>query len=223
MSPVIWLASYPRSGNTLTRVILAQCFGLPTAAVYADRLGGNTQLHALTGRIAPTSEGVIDFCSAPVRVVKTHSPPQDSGKAIYIVRNGINAVASFHDHGNRETPISTLINGRPGLPTWSGHIDWWHPRSRPYTLLLRYEDIVADIFATVDIIADFIGVPPRSHAIPTRDDMAAVDGKWIRSATAPNRTELTAAEVEHFWHVNGTAMREYGYTRDEFEENLRSA
>jgi hypothetical protein len=223
MTPIVWLASYPRSGNTMMRVILAQCFGLPTAAVYSDRLGGNEQLHSLTGRIAPTPEGVIDFGDAPVRILKTHGRPQDDGKAIYIVRNGIDATASFHDHGKRQVPISMLIMGRDGLPPWSGHIGWWRPNLRPNTLLLRYEDIVADMPGAIDRVGDFIGVMPRSHSIPSRDELAAVDGKWIRSANAPDRTQLSPTEIEHFWQVNGATMREYGYARDEAAGQLRSA
>jgi hypothetical protein len=34
--PVTWLASYPRSGNTLLRTILKQCFGLSSQSVYPD-------------------------------------------------------------------------------------------------------------------------------------------------------------------------------------------
>ena len=32
----IWLASYPRSGNTFLRIVLAQVFGLKTASVYEN-------------------------------------------------------------------------------------------------------------------------------------------------------------------------------------------
>jgi hypothetical protein len=213
MTPIIWLASYPRSGNTMMRVVLAQCFGLPSAAIYREDLDGNRELQALTGRIAPSEEGVIDFGDAPVRVLKTHSPPQDASKAIYIVRNGIDAVASFHDHSGRRIPIPTLITGRPGLPSWSGHVAWWQPQVRPDTLLLRYEEIVADMSGTIDRIAHFLGLVPRARTIPSRDELASVDGKWIRSASAPGRTVLSDAQVEQFWQVNGPTMEAYGYAR----------
>src|SRR5258708_3341660 len=36
-SPVTWLASYPRSGNTLLRIILKRCFGLTSQSLYDDR------------------------------------------------------------------------------------------------------------------------------------------------------------------------------------------
>lgn len=214
MALTLWLASYPRSGNTMMRVILAQCFGLPSAAIYPEDLDGNEQLHALTGRVAPSPEGVLDFGSAPVKVLKTHGRPQDDAKAIYIVRNGADAVASFHDHGKRRIPIETLICGRPGLPPWAGHIAWWQPKQRPNTLLLRYEDVVANVAATIEAVAGFIGVTPTAYSIPSRDELAAVDGKWIRSTSAPGRTTLTAEQLAHFWQVNGEAMLEYGYSRD---------
>lgn len=213
MTPVVWLASYPRSGNTMLRIVLAQCFGLPTAAAYPEDFEGNRALHDLTGRIAPTPEGVIDFGTAPVRILKTHGQPQDHSKAIYVIRNGVDATASFHDHGNRRIPVETLISGRPGLPKWCEHVAWWSPKARPDTLLLHYESIVADVAGTVDRIAAFIGVEPTAHAIPPRDELAAVDGKWVRSATAADRTRLTPQQIEQFWQANGPTMVDYGYAR----------
>lgn len=213
MLPVVWLASYPRSGNTMLRVILAQCFGLKSAAIYGEDFNGNDALSQLTGRIAPDGEGKIDFAGMPLMLLKTHGRPQDTNKAIYVVRNGVDATASFHDHGKRTIPIETLINGRPGLPTWSGHIAWWNPKERPDTLLLRYEEMVADMSCAIDQIAAFIGIDAKSRTIPSRDELAAVDGKWIRSANAPDRTRLTPAQVDAFWRVNEATMRTYGYCR----------
>jgi len=217
MTPVVWLASYPRSGNTMLRVVLAQCFALPSAAIYPEDFGGNAKLQALTGRLAPTADGVLDFGDVTVRVLKTHSPPQDAGKAIYIVRNGIDAVASFHDHSG--VPIDTLIRGRRGLPTWAAHVESWRPDRRPKTLLLRYEDVVADMAGTVDRIASFLDLAPRARTIPSREELAAVDGKWIRSASASHRTKLTTEEVEQFWRSNGQTMDAYGYSRQHVEHS----
>ncbi len=45
---VIWLASYPRSGNTLLRTVLYQCFGIQSASVYPNDLGGNKALQSYT-------------------------------------------------------------------------------------------------------------------------------------------------------------------------------
>jgi len=211
MIPVLWLASYPRSGNTMLRIVLAQCFGLPSAAIYSEDFDGNRALQRLTGRLAPSPDGVLDFTGVPIRVLKTHGRPQDDAKAIYIVRNGIDAVASFHDHS--KIPIQTLTCGRPGLPPWCEHIAWWSPRARPNTLFLRYEDVVADMGKSIDTIADFISLEPRARTIPSRDAIAAVDGKWVRSATAPGRTTLSAEQIDMFWRHNGPSMLQNGYLR----------
>ena len=39
MSP-LFLSSYPRSGNTLLRTVLYQCFNLKSRSVYGNDLGG---------------------------------------------------------------------------------------------------------------------------------------------------------------------------------------
>jgi len=72
---------------------------------------------------------------------------------------------------------------------------------------------LADIGGTVDRLAGFIEVPAVARTIPSREELAAIDGKWVRSASAPNRTRLSAEQVELFWQVNAATMREYGYCR----------
>src|SRR5882672_2574662 len=41
----VWLASYPRSGNTYLRAILWSCFGLQTGSVYPDDLSLDVSQH----------------------------------------------------------------------------------------------------------------------------------------------------------------------------------
>ena len=48
---IIWLASYPRSGNTLLRTVLWHCFGLRSASLYPEDLGGNAALKSYIGHV----------------------------------------------------------------------------------------------------------------------------------------------------------------------------
>lgn len=48
-SPVTWLASYPRSGNTLLRIVLKRCFGLNSQSVYDDAEFSGTTLREMVG------------------------------------------------------------------------------------------------------------------------------------------------------------------------------
>lgn len=50
-SNIIWLASYPRSGNTYLRTVLWHCFELRSASIYPNDLGGNAGLEEYTGHI----------------------------------------------------------------------------------------------------------------------------------------------------------------------------
>src|SRR6266446_6905894 len=42
---MVWLASYPRSGNTYLRSILWTCFGLQTGSIYPDDLSLDVVQH----------------------------------------------------------------------------------------------------------------------------------------------------------------------------------
>ena len=57
----IWLTSYPRSGNTLVRTILYQCFNLKTGSVYSNDLGGNINLENYVGHIEQAQDRSISF------------------------------------------------------------------------------------------------------------------------------------------------------------------
>lgn len=48
---IVWLASYPRSGNTFLRVLFRHVFGIETYSVYNDLLdiGSDGDISAVTG------------------------------------------------------------------------------------------------------------------------------------------------------------------------------
>ena len=59
---VVWLASYPRSGNTFLRTILWQCFGLRSASIYPKDLGSKKALEDYVGHIEHV-DGQSDFAA----------------------------------------------------------------------------------------------------------------------------------------------------------------
>ncbi|MGH9425708.1 MAG: hypothetical protein ACRD2L_05300 [Terriglobia bacterium] len=54
---IVWLASFPRSGNTLVRIILNSVFGLSTSTVYSGLKQGvdsvYDQMNQLIGDVDP--------------------------------------------------------------------------------------------------------------------------------------------------------------------------
>jgi hypothetical protein len=210
-APLQWIASYPRSGNTFLRTIIFHCFGIRTASIYPRDLGEGG-VAEMVGHIEHGAKRTIDFGDEPIRLIKTHHPPQDDRPAIYIVRDGREATSSLYAFSKGKRPISEIIEGKNGFGTWAEHLRAWDPRTRPGTLFLRYEDVVSDTHRTIDQLAGHLRLTPKSYRVPSREEMAQVDGKWVRSGGSEHAA-FTAEETELFWQVNGDAMRQYGYSR----------
>ena len=209
--PVVWLASYPRSGNTFLRTIIYHCFGVRSASIYDEDMGELGPAR-LIGHIEQGPDGSMDFGDEPVRLIKTHHPPQDDRPAIYIVRDGQAATMSMFEFYNRRMPLQAIIEGRNLFGSWGGHLRRWHPLERPNTLFLRYEEVLADTRTTVDKLAEFLNLKPNSYIVPSREDLARADGKWIRPERK-DRPQLLGADLEAFWKKNGEQMLAYGYAR----------
>ncbi len=94
--------------------------------------------------------------------------------------------------------------------SWADHVTAWRPEARPNTLFLRYEDLVCDLGTGIDQIAAYLKVEPLRRSMPPREDLAKLDGHWIRSEDAPRAT-LDGEALARFWEVNGEVMRAYGY------------
>lgn len=101
-APVTWLASYPRSGNTLLRVILKHCFGLWSQSLYQDQDFADSDIREMVGHedVGKNPRRFVHIARRAGRslYVKTHeAPPADQHPAIYVLRDGRSAVVShFH-------------------------------------------------------------------------------------------------------------------------------
>ncbi len=128
MGNIVWLASYPKSGNTWLRAFLANLIANRSTPVALDELPAYGRLEAdpeIYSRVAGRPSTQLDFAqlsalrplvhaaiaaAAPKTVfVKTHSmagvhdgvpllTPQVSAGAIYVVRNPLDVVVSMSHH-----------------------------------------------------------------------------------------------------------------------------
>ncbi len=153
-----WIASYPRSGNTLVRTLLKQCFGVDS---FERELSGKRLLsaavHDLIGHRFIEQTGARDWedfyreasrTAEPV-FVKTHRPPEDDQPAIYVLRSGRAAVLSYFDYLGWAFPdagrsLVDLIVGNDSYGDWTSHYRSWAPDRRPGTMILRYEALLEE-------------------------------------------------------------------------------
>lgn len=207
----IWLASYPRSGNTLLRTVLYQCFGLVSASIYPNDLGGNKELESYVGHIEHGDKGKISFPDGAIPLVKTHEPSPDDGGAVYVVRDGRAACVSFWEFYRRRLPLEAVIAGQHRFGTWANHLSAWQPWARQNTLLLKYEDVVSDLPIVLERLSGFLNAEIINSKIPKRETVAGVDGRWVRKKS-DWREVMTDKHIELFHQTNGWMMEKMGYS-----------
>jgi hypothetical protein len=207
----VWLASYPRSGNTLLRTILWHCFSLQSASIYRNDLGGNQALEAYVGHLEQGANNSVNFPENSIPLIKTHGLPQAAAPAIYIVRDGRAASASLWHFYNGEMALQDVIAGRHRFGTWCNHIEAWQPWSRPSTLLLKYEDLTAELPEALKQISHFLQREIINTVIPDREIISETDGRWVRKESQWQAV-FTDEHLQQFNEINGAMMRKLGYT-----------
>ncbi len=160
---MIWLASYPRSGNTYFRNILLEVYGLASSDFH---LGIKKKLDPNFDKAA---------------IVKTHLLPKQLPErlqkmpAIYLVRDGRDAMVSLAHHRldikkTGGTFLSNLFEISLGLGNrfgvnWSEHVEIWSEKA---DLVIKYEDLIADPIKQTERLRSLINLPePELSKLPT--------------------------------------------------------
>jgi hypothetical protein len=233
LAPVTWLASYPRSGNTLLRLILKRCFGLSSQSLYQEQEFSDPGVRDLVGH-EEVGHNARQFVAMARRAgrnlyVKTHElPPADRHPAIYVVRDGRSAVVSYAHYLReilgRDIRLAEVIEGKAGLP-WSQHVRAWTLPVRANTLVTRYEDLAAGNRETLAAISAFIGQPLLRGFDVSFDRLHALYPTFFRSGSdVVNIEEMNAGSTLLFEQHHGDMLRAMGYsTNPSGKEDIRPA
>lgn len=195
---IVFIPSYPRSGNTFARILLAAYHGLEDLDRLEEALPADTSAflwHAVPEQAvsardnrAYRAEVLAEYrrrapTLLPFRGLKTHTAnlpafgapafdfrPDD--RIIHLVRDPRDVVlsnADFNDH-DLERSIDIMINSGTCVAagtlasvevrgSWRENVEsWLKPEICP-TLLIRYEDLVADPENWLRKMIAFIGLP----------------------------------------------------------------
>lgn len=218
---IVWLASYPRSGNTFLRIVLHELYGLPTYSIYDDddpvaqRVGPD-----LVGWAASDEKDALDASPAPC-FVKTHRARRadDERPAIVLVRDGRDSLVSYSRLTGRPLleEVARPAKGEGGHGPWGWMVCSWLEPAAPQRVVLRYEDLVRDPVGSVvavvgallpDLEAD------RSARIPTFAELHDRDAGFFRRGVVGSHRDELPPEVEAaFWQrpENRRAMALLGY------------
>jgi len=221
---IVWLASFPRSGNTFLRSMLRQALGLYSYSIYndIDDIGSNHDVRHAVGHLF-INGSIKEFYedsmrSSEIVPVMTHEPPMDQAPAIYMVRDGRAALVSYWNYLRKvrqrhDLTLEGVIRGQgTRFGSWSLHLQKWAPLSRPRTLLLRYEELVDNPDAAVAKIASFMDRRPIAQWHNNFQQMQAAFPAFFNTASnARNIDQMTSEDRRVFWDLHGDGMRAMGY------------
>lgn len=229
----IYIASYPRSGNTWIRYLLANL--LESSIEW-----GIENLN----RVIPDihQQWPKNWITRNPRILKTHHPYQPGyHKAIYIYRDGRDVALSYYDFvikigsysGTFDQFLSDYLDGLVWFGAWHNHlISWLTYKPGVNVLSVRYENLVKDPTADLQRICEFLEL---SYTIETikeaitkssyqhiKHDYQSLNLNLLRHMGTPGIkggpgkwTEVfTQEQLDRYWSVAGETATKYGYAKN---------
>jgi hypothetical protein len=232
----VFLASYPRSGNTMLRFILAEILsGIPSSFDSIQRIIPEIGVQVNAHPLLPGGG----------RLIKTHEPyRRQYRRAIYIVRDVRDVMLSSFA---RETAVDVLhirslneyvrpfMQGRmTRFGAWQNHVEGWtgSPLAlRGDLLLLSFEQMRGDLVGTITRCLDFLGKSVPENVVRravqnnslarmrAKEDEARTlpksrgeEGRWIgRGSVEGWRDKLTEEQLEVVDGFACDVLARFGY------------
>lgn len=225
---MIWLSSFPRSGNTFFRNVLFEVYGLTSSSYYE-------------GKGEP--ENYTDFPFVKTHLLPHELVPADPGiNAVYLVRDGRDALVSMiHQQIDiygakvnfRDAFVEAIIAAEGSyFGGWSTNVENWIDRGQ---LIIRFEDLIKDPIGQIDRIGSIYDLPEKDRSkLPSFQDLKYGNPKYGRGKRIANSEEEELEIVKKsfrkgkaygwkdeidrelqnmFWSYHRTAMEKLGYDR----------
>jgi len=235
---IVWLASYPRSGNTFTRVLLKSYFGIDTYSIYDDPHFERYGVADLVGhrRMRLTLDEMR--ASGETFIVKTHERNPDDSARIYVVRDGRDAAVSYAHYlcsierpeGKKEALrrmlgggcFRTLLNrvavGDAEYGGWGEHVrSWLFGTQIPRTLVIRFEDLVLEPLGQVERLRNFLQLPMplTTDEAPKFEELQRAFPEFFRKGVVGSwQKEMPEKIHRRFQKMNGKVLVALGYETD---------
>lgn len=194
--PITWLASYPKSGNTWLRFLLANLLlgRAPASSLETARL--IPDIHRPDLPADPPDKQFIKthFMRSP-----THPRLDETERVVHVVRHPRDVLLSALNYRRMEGVIDDLTDAqyalafikaegdplwaRLGYGSWVQHTESWLDPGVP-VLLVRYEQFKADPDSQLRLVLDFVGLEASDGDI----------GRAIRDSAFDNLRALEIRE-----------------------------
>jgi glycosyltransferase involved in cell wall biosynthesis len=227
---ITWIASFPRSGNTYLRVLLKRCLDMDSYSIYEE----GTLAEVIGYRANSMSPREMAAADEPF-LVKQHDLPTDDFPAIYLVRDGRDALVSYAHYVLTDKPkpeaearpelfnqtLHDLIVYNASFGGWGPHVLAWASRSAP-TAIVRFEELVSsgDPLSIVSKALNDIGYLNHPSTFldrpPSFSELHKQGPRFFREGKIGSwKREMPADLLELFWDTHGEAMERMQYSIEE--------
>jgi hypothetical protein len=190
--------SYPRSGTTLTQWLLLCLLREPgDQTAHLNELSPWFERSLASGTL---SAAEIERFADP-RVFKSHLLPRwlpAGPRYVAVVRDGADVAVSYHHFyrdylgfdGSPSEFFERFRNGDLQYGAWSQHVDEWRERAadKGDTLVIRYEDLVADRARVARALVAFLEWP--ADRVERAVELTSFDAMKAREAQFDHATAL---------------------------------
>jgi len=212
------LASFPRSGNTLVRLLLAKYFGVSVPSSFGRE---NILDSGSTGFLNRQAVRGVVF-------LKTHlaAPPVGEPRGILIIRDGRDTLVSVahynQDRDGDKRPFIDILWEKVRGPEYTQHHLCWLGFSR--MAIVRYEDLVRSEEEAVSVLDMAIEKAtgrrmapfPRDGIVSDFESLHRENRKFFRRGIVGSwHTEMPDEIEDCFWKNHGEMMLRLGYPRGE--------
>lgn len=228
---MIWIASFPRSGNTFLRNILFEVYGLESSTYHLD-----------PNHIK--DDHYDDFPFVKTHLLPNQLPKQnDSIQSIYIIRDGRDVMCSIAHHKKDIIQPGTdfLSNMKEAIIAekgsyfggWSVNVLQWVEKA---DIVIRYEDLVQNTRETFERIEKIFKLPKANwDRLPSFKEMKSRVNQYGSSISSDKpleeklslskrnfrkgkigswKEEMPEDLLDLFWHYHGDIMEMLGYNFD---------
>jgi hypothetical protein len=223
---IVWLASYPKSGNTWLRFFLYNYYYGKVSC--SDQVAKAIPDIHKSPRLDDGFPGRV-FCKTHFTLSPRHPYLAETSAFVYLIRNPRDILLSSLNFRRMQGKVSTsdqqfardfikdlgVLQWREfGMGNWIEHVNsWLETPSFPY-LLLRYEDLVASPEVQFERLLDFLGDPVDKERLTHAVKNAAL-GK-LRSIEEKEKAENHYSDVfsgSRVAHENGLRFINEGRSR----------
>jgi estrone sulfotransferase len=233
---VVWIVSYPRSGNTWVRNLIAnlQYPEKPRGFKDTDRLVPDT--HQLDFYNISRKE----YEKYPVFLKSHYYYLPVYHKVIYVIRDGRDVLCSdyYYELWRRQLVeeqvedfsvfFDKFIQGYVPFGAWKSHVNFWINEAHGVEWLpVGYEDLEKEPVKTLKLMAAFSGLDDSDEAVKQAVERSKFEmmTKWAElegvhpykrglvGKSGAWKSRMAPVQKEAFWEYSGQLLESLGYTK----------